>query len=272
MSYADGSEAIASGLTSAFHAAPSPDGAHIAFVQLRRAREVLVIVNVTTGVRHIVLEARHFSEQLYWLSAGELLVHSSLGWRIVDVDGNVRAIDAAGPPSPDGRFFAAERDGTLVILSQTGEVELSLSHPGTVWSWSPDAQRIAVTAVEGVGHRVYLWELATNVIQPLTAKNASSYWPSFTSDGRSLVIDHVEGEPGTLPSRIARVSLADGALHFLSDGPSDANPRSHPTLPWIAWERRDPSDRDQTAICTLGPDGILIVHPGPGSEATWWPS
>lgn len=268
VAYAGEEESLATGLAEVFHPTPSLDGLQLAFVELG-AEESLSVVDVKTGERRRLLQAEHFDENLYWLTGGRLLVNDCDRWRICDT----RTGRVGGPVDPSGERIATELDHGMAVVRLDGRVELQ-GPPGWPWSWSPDGRLVVYSTVEGVGHRINVWDTKTNQHRALTSVDESCYWPSFTADGLHVVVDHTPGPRGSgHVGRIARLRLTmDGSLTFLTTGPADERPVCHRHQAWLAWGRRDVTNRHRVNICTMGPEGRVTEIRAPGAEACWWPT
>lgn len=258
----DGRLSIKANLAGAFQLIPSPGGSRFAYVEIGRAGECLVLGDVATGERRRVMRAQHFDECKSWLDERTLYVTTEQGGHLVGVDGSVRGgLPERGRLSRDGALLAWEDDRGIVVQDLDGQEHHRLPRPGNVWDVSPAGDALVFTAVEGSGHRVYLWRFAEAEARPLTSPSSSCYWPAFLADGSAIVCDRDA-------RHILRVDLAGREPEVISEGTSSSRPVVHPTRLWIAWQARG---EEGERVVTRSPSGVIAVLPGRGSESVWWP-
>jgi Tol biopolymer transport system component len=100
---------------------------------------------------------------------------------------------------------------------------------GMVVTWHPDGQRIVLTGhAHGRPDRIYVLELATGKLQPITPEGVSAiYWTALSPDGESVAVVDSSGKTWLYPVRggppravPATLTEGESIVRFSSDGRS----------------------------------------------------
>lgn len=183
-----GREVLSSNLDSGdMNIAPviSPDGQYVAYLSEKDLFEInLFIADANTG------------KVIRKLKSGNRDSHFDA----------IRFISSAGSWSPDGRQFAfitfVEGDNEISILDWTkGNIVKRFKVDGvsaiTNLAWSPDADVLAFSGMDGGISDLYLLNMSTGSVRQLTNDRFADLQPAWHPDGRHLAFTTDRGEAGT---------------------------------------------------------------------------
>lgn len=139
--------------------------------------------------------------------------------------------------SPDGLTIVVETASGLQMFSSSGSAGVPLTMRGDdeAPAWSPDGQDIVFSSTQGGTRDLWIQNVASGAVRPLTADAAADEWPAWSPDGRwiafasdrdggrrILAISSTGGNPlrvADLPGSSAPAWSPDGqSLAFQSDG------------------------------------------------------
>src|SRR5919106_1795551 len=143
---------------------------------------------------------------------------------------SLQFLSSAGDWAPDNRrfVFAGLSKGQPVLAFvdvDTGEREREHEFPdlGEIFNpaWSPDGRRIAFSASKGGVLDLYLFDIASGSLRPLTNDPYADLDPEWSPDGRRLawVTDRFSSDARALEfgnSRIATIDITTGDVRFLA--------------------------------------------------------
>jgi Tol biopolymer transport system component len=199
----------------------SPDGSLMAFLSERGRLDVeLWLANAETG---------------------EVLRRLVRGTSFDPHFASLNFIASAGTFSPDAAQVAfaalrAGRDVLALVDVQRGGVTREIPLPGiselTNPAWSPDGRSIAVSGTVGGISNLYLVDVASGAVRPLTSGRNADLMPSWSPDGSTLAFVTDRGEGTDFDAlryggyRIALLDVATGEMRLLprEAGTRDFNP------------------------------------------------
>ena len=128
----------------------------------------------------------------------------------------------------------AERTSTLVWVDREGREEALPAPPGgyDFPRLSPDGLRLVLTARDGVQRDIAVWDLARNLLVPVTRTEVSEIWPTWTPDGLRIAY-HIPGV---------------GSLEKMSDGSGQAEI----ITPNSQWEHAFTASGEQLLVTSVG--------------------
>jgi hypothetical protein len=186
----------------------SPDGRRLVFLSARGGNGLdLFLADAETGR----VERRLLKQSIDPHFESLQFIHSSGAW---DATGRLFAIAAVRQGRP-----------VLSVLDvETGKIEREISLPSLVEvlnpTWSPDGGRIAFAAIHGGLTDLYVYDLASDRLSPLTSDAFADLHPAWSPDGRSIafVTDRFTTHLDRLEwgdYRLARLDLASGRIEPL---------------------------------------------------------
>lgn len=153
----------------------SPDGNYVAFLSERDL----------------------FSIDLFLADAKTGRVIRKLASRLTNSDiDEFSFLESAGTFSPDSRKFAfsifSKGKSKLMIVDVGNGKTLSVEEMGDISeftniTWGPDGKHVAFSGLKNGHSDIYLYNLETKVLTPLTNDWYSDFQPSFSRDGRKIV-------------------------------------------------------------------------------------
>jgi Tol biopolymer transport system component len=234
----------------------APDGARIAFLQ----DGSIHVLDTGTGAVHALSGSRGVEDQPVWSPDGSWIAYrdgsdnEDSGLWIMHADGSERhriSGRTSGAPawSPDGALIAfgalSGPSAELHVLTVDGTALRNLTAGeggGSSPVFSPDGRRLAFIADDDT---LAVAEVASSEIRRLPAVGKIAN-PSWAPDGRSILVQHVEGQQ----TSIRIVDPADGSARRVS--PADPGPEGQAAgYRWKAYTR---------PLWTA--DGTAIVYEG----------
>ncbi|MGI8672924.1 MAG: TolB family protein [Luteitalea sp.] len=144
---------------------------------------------------------------------------------------------------------------------------------------SPDGTRVAFAAQtlrvgEFWNFQVHVLDLASGRTEPVPASGGAC-WPSWSRDGRSLLLVQLDREPSALQRR----DLASGQVQTVHADPRlwSYYPRTSPDGRWVALsvspEHHDGENWDLALVSAEAPHTLVRLTAGPGNDrlADWRP-
>jgi Tol biopolymer transport system component len=147
---------------------------------------------------------------------------------------SLQFIDSIGAWDPQGRRFAlAALSGGRPVLAlldvATGHIEDEVPFPDLDQvvnpTWSPDGEHIAFSAIRHGFSDLYVVDLRTKFVRPLTADAYADLQPSWSPDGRSIAFstDRFSSSMQTLSFGNFRLGLIDVASGTMTELPGVAD-------------------------------------------------
>jgi eukaryotic-like serine/threonine-protein kinase len=206
------------------------------FAPIRRSREVMPVVPLTSyeGPEQDPTFSPDASQFAFAWNGGGGRREFGVYVRMVEGGTPLRLSDGQSPAwSPDGKWIAFLRQGSVMLISPLGGPERKLAEVVTApfsigLAWTPDSASIAA-ADDG---NIVLISVKTGARRPLTQKgdNVGDMLPAFSPDGRSLAFARrvnsgnmdfaVSSPPGTPPRIIASNQQGLDGVAWAPDGRS----------------------------------------------------
>jgi len=183
----------------------SPDGTRLAYVSFERKKPIVYVQTLATGRRAVVANFRGSNSSPAWAPDGQRLAvvltrDGSSQIYLINADGsgltrltNSSAIDTEPSFSPDGQWviFTSDRGGSPQIyrVSVNGGTPERLTFDGTynvTARYSPDGQRFVFVQRNGGRFSLFLQELGTRQVIPLTDGGVDES-PTFAPNGRMVL-------------------------------------------------------------------------------------
>jgi Tol biopolymer transport system component len=175
---------------------------------------------------------------------------------------SLQPLRSAGAWSADGQWFAfaAVREGraALMLIDMLGrgrDREIVFDRLGQVLSasWSPDGKSIALSALAGGLTDLYVCDVASGQLRPITSDAFADLQPAWSHDGASIafVTERYSSELSSLSfgrPQLAIMDIASGAVRHVSPDPAAA----HLDPQW------SPDDRELYFVSD--PDGTRNIY------------
>lgn len=145
----------------------------------------------------------------------------------------LRFIDASGDWSPDGRRFAFVvfengDNGLAVVDVESKDIVLNKRFKNMTAikniSWAPDGNRLMIFGTQGGIGDLYLYDLRTDELSPVTQDVFAEIHPDWSPDGRQVVFA-TDRSPATRPDRhvygpmqLALMDMESGDIRRISLG------------------------------------------------------
>ena len=217
--------------------------------QTTNVESTLEIIDVATGVRHVVYRAQEHFEAPNWSRDGKFLVINRAGrlYRVPTTGGTPEAIDTGTASrlnndhgfSPDGRLLAIshspERQSLIYVLPAAGgEPRLVTPLGPSYWhGWSPDGKKLTYCAQRNGEFDIYTIPVEGGAETRLTTAPGLDDGPDYTADGRFIYFNSERS--GVM--RIWRMA-ADGTGQeqvTFDDAYADWFPHPSPDGRWIVF-------------------------------------
>lgn len=137
------------------------------------------------------------------------------------------ASESQPDPSPDERHLAfisdIEGSDRLMMMDLETRATIALArHPdGTIFGnphWSPDARQVVFSSNWPSGHQIYVVDVASRQVRPLSPTRQAGCEPRFSPDGRAVAFVRRGNQRPT--SQLVEQDLANGETRVLVDWPA----------------------------------------------------
>ncbi|MBW3596731.1 MAG: hypothetical protein KY475_05585 [Planctomycetes bacterium] len=245
----------------------SPDGRLLAVVAFRTGvgqifvmdRDTRSVINLTKTESYERLPAwSPDGTQLAFTSnrSGnqDILVMDADGSNVVNLTSH-EGYDADPAWSPDGKkiAFASRRDGRpfrLFVMNSDGSNQRPLFEEDlNGWllpDWSPGGKQIAVGKFESGSVQLYILDIESNALQPVTAMPGLNVYPRWSPDGRFISYAYFDAPPlSYAPGMPVDAAVAGGDLMIYEVATGDHRFVLKDELPYwgprASWQTRGPA-------------------------------
>jgi hypothetical protein len=169
--------------------------------------------------------------------------------------------------APDGRRLVVEREGTLVLVRADGARERPLV-AGREPAWAPDGRRIAFVGDRAGSEDVYVVEVSTGRVRPVTFSPGAESAPAWSPDGRRLAFLSSDG----LSTDLYVIELSTGFVKRLTADVATEGPPA-----WSTDGRRVSFVSDRAGVRALwsvspaGGEAVPLGGPALVERLSWRP-